>query len=212
MAEQVQSIIAIAGASASGKSLLAKNIVCEIAEEIGNDKIAVIKEDAYYRDQTHLSMEERFQTNYDHPDAFEHELLMQHLQMLRDGESIEVPTYCYTTHTRIEETTRVAPKRVVVIEGILLLSDPALRRQFDICVYVDTPLDICLLRRMQRDIRERGRSLESVIEQYQDTVRPMFFQYIKPSKHHADLVVPRGGKNRPAIELLKAKIKQLVGE
>jgi uridine kinase len=207
-----RTIIAIAGASASGKSLFTQTIYNELVNELETGAIAIIEEDAYYKDQSHLPFEHRTQTNYDHPDAFEHDLLRQHLEQLRQGHAIEVPTYDYAQHTRSSETRTVTPAKILIIEGILLLSDSALSDEFDIKVFIDTPLDICLLRRMQRDIEQRGRSLPSVVEQYQATVRPMFYQFIEPSKHNADLVVTRGGMNRVAIDIIKSKIKYLLQE
>lgn len=205
-------IIAIAGASASGKSLLSSTIYSELVAEFGESEIAVITEDCYYRDQTHLEMEDRVKTNYDHPQAMDHELLCSHLQGLSDGNAVEIPTYSYTEHTRMAETTKLTPKKVIILEGILLLTDPNIRNIIHASVFMDTPLDICFVRRLQRDVAERGRTMESVIEQYNDTVRPMFLQFIEPSKQYADLIVPRGGKNRFAIDTLKAKICQLLNK
>jgi len=202
-------VIAIAGASASGKSLFAETIYQELLHELGANGISIIKEDSYYRDQSHLSMDERIQTNYDHPKAFEHELLSTQLTQLIAKKNIERPVYCYRTHTRTTETVTVKPTKIILVEGILLLSNPSLRDCFDIKVYMDTPLDICLIRRIERDTKERERSLESITNQYLTTVRPMYHQFIEPSKEWADIVVTRGGKNRMAIEVLKAKIRQL---
>lgn len=205
-------IIAIAGASASGKSLFSQTIYNELVNELEPGAIAIIEEDAYYKDQSHLPMAHRTQTNYDHPDAFEHALMLEHLTQLRCGNSVEVPTYDYAQHTRSEKTRRVPAAKTLIVEGILLLSDKALNKEFDIKVFIDTPLDICLMRRMQRDMEQRGRTLQSVVEQYQATVRPMFYQFIEPSKHNADLVVTRGGMNRVAIDIIKSKIKYLLQE
>lgn len=202
-------VIAIAGASASGKSLLAETLYQELLPELGSDGISFIKEDAYYRDQSHLSMNERIKTNYDHPNAFEHELLSEHLAALIAQQPIDCPVYCYKTHTRIEETKRINPTKIILVEGILLLSNAQLRECFDIKVYMDTPLDICLIRRIERDTRERERSLESITNQYLTTVRPMYYQFIEPSKAWADILITRGGKNRMAIQMLKAEIRQL---
>ena len=202
-------VIAIAGASASGKSLFAQTIFKELLPELGIHGISIIKEDAYYRDQSHLSMDDRIQNNYDHPNAFEHELLRDQLTVLIANKSINCPVYCYKTHTRISDTTTIKPTKIILVEGILLLSNPQLRDCFDIKVYMDTPLDICLIRRIKRDTQERERSLESVTNQYLTSVRPMYHQFIEPSKAWADLVITRGGKNRMAIEVLKAKIRQL---
>ncbi|MDO6508003.1 uridine kinase [Colwellia sp. 4_MG-2023] len=202
-------VIAIAGASASGKSLFAKTIYQELLPELGPDGISILKEDAYYRDQSDLTMDERAQTNYDHPRAFEHELLSEHLTYLIAQKTIDCPVYCYKTHTRTTNTLSIKPTKIILVEGILLLSNPQLRDCFDIKVYMDTPLDICLIRRIKRDTEERERSLESITNQYLTTVRPMYYQFIEPSKAWADLVITRGGKNRMAIEVLKAKIRQL---
>lgn len=202
-------VIAIAGASASGKSLFAETIYHELLPELGSDGISIIKEDAYYRDQSNLLIDERINTNYDHPKAFEHELLSKQLTSLIAQKAIDCPVYCYKTHTRTSETIKVKPTKIILVEGILLLSNPELRNCFDIKVYMDTPLDICLIRRIERDTRERERSLDSITNQYITTVRPMYYQFIEPSKAWADLIITRGGKNRMAIEVLKAKIRQL---
>nr|WP_198560086.1 uridine kinase [Colwellia sp. Bg11-28] len=202
-------IIAIAGPSASGKTLFAKTIHDELIDELGDSGISIMYEDAYYRDQSHLSMQEREQTNYDHPSAFEHELLSEHLKKLTENQMINSPVYCYKTHTRLDESKKFLPTKIILVEGILLLSNKELRECFDIKVYMDTPLDICLIRRIKRDLVERNRSIESVTNQYLATVRPMYYQFIEPSKAWADIVITRGGKNRMAIEVIKAKIRQL---
>jgi uridine kinase len=203
-------IVGIAGASASGKSLIASTIYNELRAKVGPDEIGVITEDRYYKDQAHLSMEERVKTNYDHPNALDHDLLCEHLQQLTEGHAVEVPVYSYTEHTRTDKTTTLTPKKVIILEGILLLTDPRLRNLMHASVFMDTPLDVCLLRRVKRDVEERGRTMESVLNQYQKTVRPMFMQFIEPSKQHADIIVPRGGKNRIAIDVLKAHIARLL--
>ncbi|MBW8183855.1 MULTISPECIES: uridine kinase [Shewanella] len=205
-------IIGIAGASASGKSLIAKTIFEELCRDLGTDQIGVIAEDAYYRDQGHLSMEQRVLTNYDHPKALDHELLCRHLQALKTGEAVEIPTYSYSDHTRMADTIKMTPKKVIILEGILLLTDPALRGLMDASVFMDTPLDICFMRRLARDVAERGRTMESVMAQYTETVRPMFLQFIDPSKQYADIIVPRGGKNRIATDILKARIQHLLAK
>lgn len=203
-------IIAVTGASASGKSLFAQTIYDELLPELGASGIVIIKEDSYYKSQSHLSMEERVKTNYDHPSAFDHSLLSEHLTQLTAGNEVDIPTYCYTTHTRLSETQHLSPTPIILVEGILLFSNKELRDKFDIKIYIDTPLDICLVRRISRDTVERSRSVESITEQYLTTVRPMYHQYIEPNKVFADIVVTRGGKNRMAIEMLKAKIRQLM--
>jgi len=208
-----QTIIAIVGASASGKTLLAQTIYQELSQEMGEQfSLAIITEDAYYRDQSHLPFKAREQNNYDHPQAFEHDLLLAHLTALRKGQNVALPTYDFSQHTRAEQTREISAAKVVIVEGILLLSDEQLRDQFDIKLFVDTPLDICLLRRIERDMMERGRSLKSITEQYQNTVRPMYYQFIEPCKEHADMVVKRGGKNRIAIDMLKQRIRALITE
>ena len=199
-------IIGIAGASASGKSLLANTIV----KELGSEQVAVIAEDSYYKDNSSLTPEERAQVNYDHPDAFDHALLIEHLKQLQAGKSVEIPIYNHTLHIREQQTRCVGPHSIIVLEGILLFAELALRERMDIRIYMDTPLDICLIRRIKRDVVERGREMESVLAQYQATVRPMYSQFIEPSKHYADIIIPRGGENRIAIDMLKAKIRELL--
>lgn len=203
-------VIGIAGASASGKSLIASTIYKELKTELGTDNIDIISEDAYYKDQSHLSMEERIKTNYDHPSSMDHHLLVEHLRQLKQGKSIEIPEYDYTEHNRKTTTRCFKPKKIIILEGILLLTDEEIRNEINVSIFVDAPLDICFIRRLQRDMVERGRSMESVINQYRKTVRPMFLQFIQPSKQYADIIVPRGGKNRIAIDILKAQIKQLL--
>lgn len=203
-------IIGISGASASGKSLIANTIYEELCRDLGTDQIGVIAEDAYYNDQSHLSMDERILTNYDHPKALDHEHLCRHLTALKSGEAVEIPKYSYSEHTRMAETVKMTPKKVIILEGILLLTSPKLRALMDASVFMDTPLDICFMRRLKRDVAERGRTMESVMTQYTETVRPMFLQFIEPSKQHADIIVPRGGKNRIATDILKARIQHLL--
>ena len=184
------------------------DFVESLREQVGDEHIGLIPEDCYYKDQSHLSMEERVKTNYDHPSAMDHSLLLEHLQALKRGSAIDLPVYSYVEHTRMKETVTVEPKKVIILEGILLLTDARLRDELNFSIFVDTPLDICLMRRIKRDVNERGRSMDSVMAQYQKTVRPMFLQFIEPSKQYADIIVPRGGKNRIAIDILKAKISQ----
>ncbi|WP_028865478.1 uridine kinase [Psychromonas aquimarina] len=205
-------VIAIAGASASGKSLIANTIFEELCHELGTDQIGIVSEDAYYRDQSHLTLDVRMQTNYDHPKAFDHGLLCDHLKALKNNESVDIPVYSYTEHTRMQESNVLTPKKVIILEGILLLTDPAVREQIDASIFIDTPLDICLMRRLARDIAERGRTMENVIAQYTATVRPMFLQFIEPSKQYADIIIPRGGKNRIATDILKTRIKYLLND
>ncbi|MBQ0316278.1 uridine kinase [Providencia rettgeri] len=199
-------IVGISGASASGKSLIASTLYRELREKVGDHNIGVIPEDCYYKDQADIPMEERLKVNYDHPNSMDHSLLYEHLNSLKSGQAVEIPQYDYVAHTRKQKTITFKPKKVIIIEGILLLTDKRLRGEMDFSIFVDTPLDICLMRRIKRDVNERGRTLDSVIEQYNKTVRPMFLQFIEPSKQYADIIVPRGGKNRVAIDVLKAKI------
>ncbi|MCX7123229.1 MAG: uridine kinase [Gammaproteobacteria bacterium] len=200
-------IIGIAGASGSGKSLLSKTIV----NELGSDRVVVISEDSYYKDLSGMTLAQRAKVNFDHPDAFDHTLLAQHLNDLKEHKSIDIPVYDFVTHARTDKTIHIdSHKSIVVLEGILLFVDPAVRKMMDICIYVDTPLDVAFIRRLRRDVVDRGRSMESVIEQYQSTVRPMFVKYVDPSKRHADLIIPHGGKNRIAIDMVQAKMKELL--
>ncbi|WP_163133682.1 MULTISPECIES: uridine kinase [Agarivorans] len=203
-------VIGISGASASGKSLFSQTIVNDIRTELGDSCIVVINEDSYYKDQSHITPEQRKQTNYDHPKAMDHDLLVEHLKQLKGGEPIEQPQYSYKVNNRMAETRTVKPTKIIVLEGILLFTDPAIREQLDISIFVDTPLDICLARRIQRDVKERGRTLDSVLSQYHNTVRPMFLQFVEPSKQYADVIIPRGGKNRIAIDIINAKIRDLL--
>lgn len=201
-------IIGISGASASGKSLLAHTII----DELGSKEVVIIPEDAYYRDRTDLSFEQRCKINYDHPDAFEHDLLIKHLNALQQGQSVEIPTYDYSQHLRNTESKQIGNHTIIVLEGILLLADEQLRKLMDIKIFMDTPLDVCLIRRLQRDVIQRGRNFESVLQQYETTVRPMYQQFIEPSKKYADIIIPRGGENRIAIEVIKAKMQSLLNK
>ncbi|WP_419831450.1 uridine kinase [Endozoicomonas atrinae] len=199
-------LVGIAGASASGKSLLAETLV----EELQSEHLCVISEDSYYKDQTHLSMDERVRTNYDHPESMDHDLMLEQMIKLKNGQEIDVPLYDYTQHNRRTDTRKVNPARVVIYEGILLFTNPEIREAFDLRLFMDTPLDICLIRRMKRDILSRGRDVDSVIKQYLETVRPMYMQFIEPARQHADLIIPHGGKNRIAIDLIKTQIRNLI--
>ena len=199
-------IIGISGASASGKSLLSNTIV----SELGSHNVIVISEDSYYKNCTHLSFEERAKINYDHPDAFDHDLLCDNLAQLQQGNTVEIPVYDFSTHLRSTETKTIGRHAIIVLEGILLFADANVRSMMDIKIFMDTPLDICLIRRLRRDIHERGRDIDSVLTQYEETVRPMYLQFIEPSKKYADIIVPRGGENRIAIEVIQAKMRELL--
>jgi uridine kinase len=199
-------IIAISGASGSGKSLFTENLLNAFSEQ--GKAVQILREDHYYRAQDHLPMESREKANYDHPNAFEHELLKQHLNQLRVGESIEYPHYCFKTHTRLADTETLQAAPVIILEGIMLLARPELLPLFNVKVFIDTPLDICLMRRMIRDVKERGRSIESIARQYEATVKPMYHEFIEPSRFTADVVVTKGGKNHIALEVIKSHIQQ----
>ena len=199
-------VIAISGASGSGKSLFTKNLLKEFSDD--GKAVQILREDHYYRAQDHLPMAEREKNNYDHPKAFEHELLVEHLQALKNWESVDYPSYCYKTHTRLAQTEKLRSAPVIIIEGIMLLANQQLQPLFDIKIFVDTPLDICLLRRIKRDIAERGRTLESVAKQYESTVKPMYHQFIAPSRFTADVIITQGGKNRIALDVIKSHIQQ----
>lgn len=199
-------VIGISGASGSGKSLLANNIV----NELGSDKVVVISEDSYYKDQSHLSFEERAKINYDHPNSLDHDLLKADLRKLQNVETVDVPVYDHAQHIRTKEIQRISNHQIIVLEGILLFIEPELRELMDIKIYMDTPLDVSLIRRLRRDTLERSRTLDSVILQYETTVRPMYLRFIEPSRSHADIIVPHGGENRIAIDMIKAKIRELL--
>lgn len=199
-------LIGIAGPSGSGKSLLSNTIV----KELGSNKVAVISEDCYYKDLSHFSIEKRAKINFDHPDAFDHELLISHLKQVQLGRSITIPQYDHATHARKPNGKKIGQYAIIVLEGILLFSEKKLRDLMNIKIFVDTPLDVCFIRRLERDLQERHRTVDCIIEQYNTTVRPMYIQFIEPSKRYADVIVPHGGKNRIAINLIKATLNQLL--
>ena len=197
-------IIGITGGTGSGKSTVCK----AIKDSIPAENIAILEQDAYYKDQTHLSFEDRLKTNYDHPLAFDNKLLINHIDMLCEGKSIEKPIYDYELHTRKQdETVTVEPKDIIIVEGIMILEDEELRDKLDIKIYVDTEDDIRILRRIQRDIKERVRTVDSVIDQYLTTVKPAHDQFIEPYKKYADIIMPEGGQNEVAIDIVITKIK-----
>jgi uridine kinase len=199
-------LIGIAGGSGSGKTLVAQTIF----DELGSDQVVILKQDFYYTDLSEIPMSDRDLRNFDHPDAFDMDLLRSQVKTLLAGGSASVPVYDYKTHMRTSETRRVGPHTIVVLEGILVLLDPELRSWMDIRCFIDTDADVRLLRRLKRDIVERGRSVESVIQQYELTVRPMHLQFIEPSKRYADVIIPEGGFNLVAIDLLKTKIRSIL--
>jgi len=198
--------IGITGGSGSGKT----TIVNKIKTDIPKASVLVIEQDSYYKDQSELSYEERCKTNYDHPFAFDSDLLVEHLEKLSKWEDIEKPTYDYSIHNRKKERELVKPKEIIILEGILIFYDEKLRDLLDIKIFVDTDSDIRLVRRIIRDINERGRSLESVLNQYMKTVRPAHEQFIEPTKKHADIIIPEGGHNLVAIDIMVTKIKSLI--
>ena len=197
-------IIGVAGGSGSGKTTVVRNI-CERLEGL----VAVIEQDAYYKDQSHCRWKSG-KTNYDHPLAFDNDLLISHLRQLLQRKPIEKPVYDYTQHTRSRETVTVEPRDVILLEGILILEDEGLRALMDIKVFVDTDADLRILRRLERDVKTRGRSLDSVIQQYLTTVRPMHQQFVEPSKRYADLIIPEGGFNQVAVDLLVNQIRSIL--
>lgn len=201
-------IIGVAGGTGSGKTTVARRIL----EQVGAGNIAYIPHDAYYRDLGHLSAEERRKVNFDHPDSLETSLLVAHLKQLRAGQPVDVPVYDFTLHTRTSETRRVEVAPIILVEGILIFADPELRALFDVRLFVDTDADIRLIRRLQRDVQERGRTFESVIQQYLTTVRPMHMEFVEPSKRYADVIIPEGGHNEVAIEMVAARVQKLLAQ
>lgn len=199
-------IIGVTGGTGSGKTTVTRKII----EEFGDVSLAYIPQDAYYKDQSHLSMDERVLTNYDHPFAFDNDLLSEHIRQLLDGQAVQMPVYDFTQHNRAEETIRVEPKEVIIIEGILIFSDKELRDLMDIKVFVDTDDDIRIIRRIKRDMAERGRSLDSIIDMYTSIVKPMHEQFIEPTKKFADIIIPEGGSNNVAIDLMTTKIRSII--
>ncbi|MGE8206152.1 uridine kinase [Heyndrickxia sp. NPDC080065] len=199
-------VIGVTGGSGSGKT----SVTHAIYDHFKGHSILVLEQDYYYKDQSHLPFEERLKTNYDHPLAFDNDLLIEHLEKLLNYEPIEKPVYDYTQHTRSDEKIIVEPKDVIILEGILVLEDTRLRNLMDIKLYVDTDADLRIMRRMIRDIEDRGRTMQSVIEQYTNVVRPMHNQFIEPTKRYADVIIPEGGQNHVAIDLVVTKIQTIL--
>jgi len=199
-------IIGIAGGTGSGKT----TVVREMVRAVGKEHVAVIEHDAYYRDRSELPLEERALLNYDHPDALETDLLVHHLEELHAGHSVEVPIYDFSQHARTDVTRTVHPARVILVDGILIFVDERLRELMDVKVFVDTDSDLRFIRRFERDLKERGRTMDSVVEQYISTVKPMHEEFVEPSKRFADLMIPEGGYNRVAVDILLAKIRSVV--
>ena len=200
-------VIGVAGGSGSGKTTVVRRIV----DSLGPDAVTVIEHDRYYRNYPDLRLEERGSLNYDHPHSLETDLLVQHLDALRSGHGVQVPVYDFTRHARLERTDAMQPRRAIIVEGILILADAPLRDRMDVKVFVDTDDDTRFIRRLQRDVRERGRTLDSVVEQYLATVKPMHLEFVEPSKRYADIIVPLGGHNTVAVDLLLSMIRSLTG-
>jgi uridine kinase len=201
-------LIGIAGGSGSGKTLVARTIV----RELGSDRVVIIDQDSYYRNLEDIPFRDRDARNFDHPDAFDHDLLKAHVRQLLAGQAIEQPIYDYTDYRRLAETRHVGEHLVIVLEGILIFVDPELRALMDIKLFIDADPDVRFIRRLRRDLVERGRSVDSIIRQYEESVRPMHLQFVDPSKRHADVIVPEGGHNKVAIDLVKTKIRELLRE
>jgi uridine kinase len=200
-------LILVAGGSASGKS----TVVSEIVNKAGLDDVLIIRHDDYYKDQSDVAFEKRLDVNYDHPDALDSDLLQDHLSQLLKGQTIEKPLYDFVSYTRKKETEVVSPKKVIIVEGILILSDPYIRKLSNLNVYVELDDDTRFIRRMMRDLNERGRSIESIVSHYQNTVKPMFYKYVKPSKRHAHVIIPNDDKHDIAVDLIASKIKTVLG-
>jgi uridine kinase len=199
-------VFGVAGGTASGKTTVARAIL----DAVGASQVAYLPHDAYYRDRDDLSFEERARLNYDHPDSLETKLLIRHIKQLLAGQSVRMPVYDFTTDRRTEETILVEPAPIILVDGILIFTKRKLRELMDIKVYVDTDADVRFIRRLQRDMQERGRSLDSIIQQYLETVRPMHLRFVEPSKHHADIIIPFGGHNRVAMEMVVSRLQMLL--
>jgi uridine kinase len=199
-------VIGIAGGTGSGKTTVANVIL----DRVGAGKIAFLPHDAYYKDLADLPRAQRDLINFDHPDSLETGLLVQHLKMLREGQAVETPIYDFTTHSRTDQTNTIEPQAVILVEGILVFAERSLRELFDIKIFVDTPPDIRFIRRLERDMVERGRTVDSVIRQYQMTVRPMHLEFVEPSKRYADVIIPEGGLNTVAMDMVVARIENML--
>lgn len=199
-------VIGIAGGTGSGKSTVSRAIL----ESIPESNVAIIEQDCYYKDQSHLPPEERVNVNYDHPLAFDTDLLIEHIEELINGQAIEKPQYDFTVHNRKKESLRVEPRDIIIVEGILVLDVPKLRELMDIKIFVDTDADVRIIRRIERDMRERGRSLESIINQYLNIVKPAHNEFCEPTKRYADIIIPEGGYNKVAIDIMVTKVKSII--
>jgi uridine kinase len=201
-------VIGIAGGSGSGKTTAADIIL----QKVGKQRIAYLQHDSYYRELTNLPLNQRREVNFDHPDSLDSDLMKEHILTLKQWKSVEVPVYDFTTHSRTNETVHVDPRRVILVEGILIFAEPALRSLFDVRIFVDTDADIRFIRRLRRDIEERGRTTEMVVKQYLTTVRPMHLDFVEPSKRYADVIIPEGGLNEVAMDMVIARIESMLKE
>jgi len=199
-------VIGIAGGSGSGKTTVAQ----EILNRVGASRIAFLQHDAYYKDLSGLPPTQKKAVNFDHPNSLETELLAQHIEMLKNGQQVEIPIYDFATHSRTKETFSVVPRGVILVEGILIFAESALREIFDVKIFVDTDDDIRFIRRLERDIAERGRTMDTVVQQYLSTVRPMHLEFVEPSKRYADVIIPEGGHNTAALDMVVARIESLL--
>ena len=206
MASKTPIVIGIAGGSGSGKTTVAWSIL----EKVGRHRIAFLQHDSYYIDLSHLPTMQRAQINFDHPDSLDSELMIKHIQALRSGKPAEIPVYDFTNDSRTSQTILVKPQRVILVEGILIFAEPRLRELFDVKIFVDTDADIRFIRRLERDINERGRTTESVVKQYLSTVRPMHLEFVEPSKRYADIIIPEGGHNEVAMDMVITRIEALL--
>lgn len=200
-------VIGIAGGTGSGKTTVVRTIL----HRVGSHRIAALPHDAYYRDLHHLPLEERRRINFDHPDSLESDLLVEHIHQLKRWEPVHVPVYDFANHTRTDRTVLVEPQPIILVDGILIFVEPALRKEFDVKIFVDTDADIRFIRRLTRDINERGRTTHSVIDQYMNTVRPMHLEFVEPSKRYADVIIPEGGLNTVAMDMVVSRIEALLG-
>lgn len=201
-------IIAVAGGSASGKTTVVEEVISKLKKEF----VVVIMHDDYYKEHNHLSLEERKMVNYDHPDSIDNELFLKHVNKLLKGEEINKPIYDFNAYSRLEKTEKITPKKVIILEGILVLTDKRIRELADIKLYVDLDSDMRFIRRMERDIKERGRTVESVVDQYLKTVKPMYHQFVEPTKRYADVIIPNDHKHDVAVDIIVSKINTILGE
>lgn len=198
--------IAVAGGTGSGKTTVAR----ALKERVGHEYIAYVPHDAYYKDLSHLPLNQRKMINFDHPHSLDTDLMIEHIKQLKRNEAVEIPVYDFTNHKRTDQTIHVDPNPIILVEGILIFAEPILRDLFDIKIFVDTDADLRFIRRLQRDVAERGRTVESVIKQYLTTVRPMHIEFVQPSRYHADIIVPQGGHNHVAIDMIADRVRMML--